>query len=486
MNEGIYFYGVENEHKNKLEAQGPFIAHLITNSKQFSQKNIDVCETLLPPFPNILRIGLEYMETNNLFTKHQHGFRKGHSCVTQLIEVIEDWTKELDQQNSVDAIYLDFQKAFDTVPHKRLLNKLKGYGITGKLHKWLCNFLTERRQRVVLNGEESEWSSVTSGIPQGSVLGPILFLLYINDLPDVVKSIVKIFADDTKIYARVNNDEEHKILQEDLDNLMKWSDDWLLKFNKSKCKHLHIGRDTNKTYTIDGENINLTTEEKDLGVTVDHQLKFQKHIGEQVKKANQKLGIIHRSFSYMDEEMFLTLYKSLVRPHLEYGCCVWAVIYKKEAVQLENVQRRATRMIPQIRHLSYSERLKHLGLPSLQYRRLRADTIEVFKIMNNIDIVDKTKLFPPSISTNTRGHHQRIFKQHSRTNIRKQSFSQRVVNTWNSLPTEVVSATSLNIFKNRLNDYWKHLPIKFSPDCYGPEADRRRTYQDGSERQRLH
>ena len=144
-----------------------------------------------------------------------------------------------------------------------------------------------------------------------------------------MKSIVKIFADDTKIYARVNNDEEHKILQEDLDNLMKWSGDWLLKFNKSKCKHLHIGRDTNKTYTIDGENINLTTEEKDLGVTVDHQLKFQKHIGEQVKKANEKLGIIHRSFSYMDEEMFLTLYKSLVRPHLEYGCCVWAVIYKK-------------------------------------------------------------------------------------------------------------------------------------------------------------
>ena len=197
-----------------------------------------------------------------------------------------------------------------------------------------------------------------------------------------MKSIVKIFADDTKIYARVNNDEEHKLLQEDLDNLMKWSDDWLLKFNKSKCKHLHIGRDTNKTYTIDGENINLTTEEKDLGVTVDHQLKFQKHIGEQVKKANLTLGIIHRSFSYMDEEMFLTLYKSLVRPHLEYGCCVWAVIYKivkKEAVQLENVQRRATRMIPQIRHLSYSERLKHLGLPSLQYRRLRADTIRSFQ-----------------------------------------------------------------------------------------------------------
>ena len=119
----------------------------------------------------------------------------------------------------------------------------------------------------------------------------------------MLASIVKILG--------VNNDKEHKILQDDLNNLMKWSDDWLLKFNKSKCKHLHISRYTNKTYTIGGENIHVTTEEKDLGVTVDHQLKFQKYIGEQVKKANQKLGIIHRSFSYMDEEMLLTLYKSL-------------------------------------------------------------------------------------------------------------------------------------------------------------------------------
>ena len=235
---------------------------------------------------------MDHMESNSLFTKHQHGFRKGHSCVTQLIEVIKDWTNELDQHNNVDAIYLDFQKAFDTVPHKRLLRKLQGYGISGSLLRWLESFLVGRKQKVVLNGEESDWTNVTSGIPQGSVLGPILFLIYINDLPDVVNNIVKLFADDTKIYAKVNTKEQEENLQSDIDNLMEWSNNWQLKFNKSKCKHLHIGRNNNAIYKIGEEIIETTTEERDLGVVIDSQLKFQKHIGLQVKKANKILGLI--------------------------------------------------------------------------------------------------------------------------------------------------------------------------------------------------
>ena len=156
------------------------------------------------------------MESNNLFTKHQHGFKKGYSCVTQLIEVCKKWTDELDNKNNIDIIYLDFQKAFDTVQHQRLLKKLKGYGIQGKVLCLIESFLKNRKQRVQVNGSSSDWADVSSGIPQGTVLGPTLFLIYINDLPDVVHSFVKRFADDAKIYAIFNTQEEANIVQQDL------------------------------------------------------------------------------------------------------------------------------------------------------------------------------------------------------------------------------------------------------------------------------
>lgn len=137
-------------------------------------------------------------------------------------------------------LFFDFQKAFDTVPHKRLMIKLKGYGIEGKLLEWIEDFLKNRKQRVVVNGSASSLSDVTSGIPQGSVLGPVLFLIYINDLPEVVQSIIKLFADDTKMYSVVNKPEQAVIMQNDILNLIKWSDDWLLKFNNDKSKHMFL------------------------------------------------------------------------------------------------------------------------------------------------------------------------------------------------------------------------------------------------------
>lgn len=436
----------------------------VSNYRPISLTSI-ICKTM----ERIVRDTLmDYMEDNNFFTNHQHGFRKGRSCVTQLIEVIEKWTDKLDNQNDIDVIYLDFQKAFDTVPHNRLILKLKGYGITGNILHWIKDFLSDRKQRVVLNGTHSTWTNVTSGIPQGSVLGPILFIIYINDLPDAIHNFVKLFADDTKLFATVNNIDDKNSLQSDINQLLEWSQNWLLKFNNSKCKHVHLGPNSIHRYTMSNTVIEKSEEEKDLGIIIDSKLQFQQHINAQVKKANQKVGIINRTFKYMDKDMFLTLYKSLVRPHLEYGSTVWAVINKKEAILIENVQRRATRLIREIQHLSYGDRLKYLGLPSLQYRRLRADMVETYKIFNDIDKVDKS-IFPVRESR-TRGHKHKIFKKHSRTNRRKYSFSQRVVDHWNALPTDIVEAKSVNIFKSVLNAHWKNFPIKFVPDFYGPEA----------------
>ena len=447
-----------------IHKKGP--KHTASNYRPISLTSI-LCKVMEKIIRDAL---LEYMEENGLFTNHQHGFRKGRSCVTQLIEVMEKWTEDLDQKKPIDVIYLDFQKAFDTVPHKRLIQKLRGYGVRGKLLSWIEDFLFDRKQRVVLNGQSSSWTEVTSGIPQGSVLGPILFTIYINDLPDVIENMVKLFADDTKVSASVRNENDRDSLQKDINSLMKWSDTWLLKFNQSKCKHLHLGPETNYSYMMEENSIDITTEEKDLGIIVDDNLNFQNHINKQVKKANQKLGLINRSFKYMDKAMFLQLFKSLVRPHLEYGSSVWSVANKKEAILLENVQRRATKLIRDIQHLTYGERLKHLGIPTLQYRRIRADIVETFKIIKGIDKIENDTIFPINRAANTRGHKYKIYKKHCRTNRRKYSFSQRVVDYWNALPDHVTDAPSTNSFKSRLNEHWKNMEIKFVPDFYGPEA----------------
>ena len=150
---------------------------------------------------------VEHMTTNNLFSEAQHSFLKGKSCVTQLLEYLEDITESMDNGNDVDVIYLDFCKAFDKIPHRRLIKKLEIYGIKGKLLNWIRDFLSERQQRVFIKGSSSTWTDIASGVPQGSVLGTTLFLVYINDLPEAIEGLVKIFADDTKVYRAIESTE---------------------------------------------------------------------------------------------------------------------------------------------------------------------------------------------------------------------------------------------------------------------------------------
>ena len=172
-------------------------------------------------------------------------------------------------------MYIDFSKAFDSVPHTRLLIKLQAYGICGDLYNWLCNYLTERKQQVVLNGESCSWTTVTSGVPQGSVLGPLLFSLFVNDLPSIVRSPLVLFADDANIYHSIQSDEDYQLLQQDLDSLYKWSKNWQLCFNVIKCKVLHIGSNQHyRVYRLGSDCITSSTVEKDLGILVDNKLKF--------------------------------------------------------------------------------------------------------------------------------------------------------------------------------------------------------------------
>ena len=296
----------------------------------------------------------DHLKNNNLLSEEQHGFREGRSCLSNLLTTLEDWTTMLDEGDCVDVAYLDFRKAFDLVSHKHLLYKLQKNGINGQIGNWIRAFLENRKQKVVIRGFESDELDVLSGVPQGSVLGPILFLIFINDLPKCTTCPVCLFADDSKIYCRVprttdinpESVDEHELLQKDLHELHKWATKWKMSFNVNKCKIMHLGYSNPKhEYSLEDTALMETEIERDLGVQIDNKLKFSHHIKTIVAKANRMIGLIKISFESIDKDMFKTLYNTLIRPLLEYCVHAWSPHLGKDITLLENVQRRATKMV---------------------------------------------------------------------------------------------------------------------------------------------
>ena len=408
-------------------------------------------------FESILKKRLvKHLEVNNLLRDSQHGFLSGRSCLTNLLEYLEYVTAQIDEGEPVDVVYLDFSKAFDKVPHARLIRKVESMGFGPQTTLWIEDWLKGRTQRVVLNGSYSDWSEVSSGVPQGSVLGPILFLVYVNDMDCGLDANISKFADDTKLFHKVSSIEEHEKIQNDLHKLVEWSNIWQMKFNADKCKVLHFGnKNKHLAYNIGDTVLQKASEEKDLGICIQNNLKPDRHIDESVKKANQILGQIYRTIEYKSVENILPLYLTLVRPHLEYCVQAWAPYYTKDIDKLEKVQKRALRMIPELNGLSYEEKLQHLNLFSLSKRRLRGDMIETFKIFQGIDNISSDIFFNLNKS-NTRGHAYKLYKGPFKRQCRQHFYSQRVIDPWNKLPSEVVEARSLNMFKNKLDTYFIH------------------------------
>jgi len=397
-----------------------------------------------------------HLKTNELISDMQHGFIPHRSCKSQLLSVLNKWTSILESGDSVDVIYLDFSKAFDSIPHLRLLNKLHSYGFRGRLLQWLKAYLSDRRQCVVVGDGVSGWSDVTSGVPQGSILGPLLFVIYVNELPDIVRNLLYLFADDTKLFAKIADWNDYASLQEDLDNLFGWSQSWQLLFKLPKCMVMHMGTHNPQfSYTIDGQFLDEVTEHKDLGVVFDNVLKFHSHVSTMASKANRILGMIKKCFTALNQTTLLLLYKHLVRPHLEYCNTVWNFGYLTDMAKIEKVQRRATRMLHNIRNLSYEERLLHLNLPSLSYRQFRGDMLTTFQILNGYVDLDATEFFDLSTITHTRGHPYKLYIRHTRSDIRKRYFCNRIIKKWNSLPSHVVEATSINDFKIKFDNYFR-------------------------------
>ena len=401
----------------------------------------------------------EHLERNNLLSEEQHGFRKGRSCLSNLLTTLEDWTSMLEGGDCVDVAYLDFRKAFDLVSHKHLLLKLQKHGINGQVWNWVKSFLENRKQKVVIRGVESDSLDVLSGVPQGSVLGPILFLIFINDLPKCTNCPVCLFADDSKIYCRVPRENNknpklegaNEILQRDLHALENWANKWKMSFNVNKCKIMHLGyKNAEHQYVLNDTILSKSTEERDLGVLIDNELKFSSHIKGIVAKANRMIGLIKISFENIDEDMFTNLYNTLIRPLIEYCVQAWSPYTQKDIIRLENVQRRATKLVSKLRNKEYEDRLKDLKLIKLEDRRIRGDMILTYRLLKGEEGIDYEKFFKLSRTPyNLRYHSMKLERTFEHLNVRRNFFSKRIIGKWNSLTEHEVSAPSTSAFKRR-------------------------------------
>ncbi|XP_073516627.1 uncharacterized protein [Phyllobates terribilis] len=412
-------------------------------------------------FEGFLRDAIvEYLNDNNCLTQYQHGFMRDRSCQTNLIAFYEEVSSQLDRGESVDVVYLDFSKAFDTVPHKRLVYKMRMLGLGDNVCKWVNSWLSDRKQRVVINGVSSGCVRVTSGVPQGSVLGPILFNIFINDLVEGLHSKIAIFADDTKLCKVVNTDEDRAQLQEDLDKLGSWAKKWQMGFNADKCKVMHMGKkNSSHPYILNGKPLGKSDMEKDLGVLVNGKLNWSAQCQAAAAKANRVMACIRRGIGAYDENIVLPLYKALVRPHLEYCAQFWAPVLRKDILELERVQRRATKVIKGMEGLEYPERLSKLGLFTLEKRRLRGDLINMYKYIRGQYRDLSHDLFIPRMVTKTRGHTMRLEERRFLHQHRRGFFTVRAVRLWNSLGEEVVMSNSLNEFKRGLDAFLENNKI---------------------------
>ena len=384
----------------------------------------------------------------------QHGFRNRRSCESQLLLCIDDIASSLDKGEQVDIILLDFQKAFDKVPHKRLIHKLEKYGIRGQLSNWIVSFLSDRSQIVVLNGINSDEVKVTSGVPQGSVLGPTLFTIFINDLPNAVNSKVRLFADDCIVYRTIKGNEDVKALQNDVDIMQQWANESLMSFHPEKCELLRVTNKRNPvkgTYRMDDHILKDVNNKKYLGVTLQNKLNWNRHIQNICAKASSTLGVLRRNMGSCPRAVKERCYKTLVRPAVEYSSTVWDPHTSQNIEKLERIQRRGARFVNNNydRFASPSAMIKELGWEPLIERRAKAKAITTYKIINQLIDIPRERFIQSNL-TCTRSQ-STLLIPFCRTNIYKFSYFPSAAKLWNTVPVYIRDQRTLAAFKSSLD-----------------------------------
>ena len=400
---------------------------------------------------------MDHFDSHRVLTDNQHGFRKGRSCETQLLEFVDEIVGQMESGSQIDILIMDFAKAFDKVNHSLLLHKLHAYGVQGLTNGWITSFLQNRRQAVVVNGSCSAFAPVRSGVPQGSVLGPFLFLAYINDLPENLTTNSRLFADDTAVYNRVVNAQDQSQLQKDLQQLAVWEKNWDMEFHPAKCNTLPVTRKRHPLkhdYQLQGHTLEVVNSAKYLGVTLQHRLDWDDHINSIWTKANKVLGFLRRNLKISSPSIKAKAYKTFVRPILEYCSSVWDPYEKQHKEKLENIQRRAARYVLNKYHrtASVTTMLDTLEWLSLEDRRKKARLSMLFKIKNNLVCCPRLKeQLNPKQKRERRGHDQQFCQISANTNYRLMSFLPRTVVDWNALPQDAVDAKTPDAFVSRVS-----------------------------------
>ena len=376
-------------------------------------------------------------------------------------------------------MYCDFAKAFDKVCHKRLLVKLKEAGVGDKVLNWIEDWLKGRKQRVRVEDELSEWIEVLSSVVQGSVLGGILFDIFIDDIDDAAKeALVWKFADDTKAAKVIESEDDCRRMQEIIDSLAAWAQKWGMAFNVKKCKVLHVGRSNPKfTYFMNGEEVEAVKDEKDLGIHIEDTMKPTKQCAAAAKEANFTLGQIQSAFHYRKKAYLVPLFKTFMRPRLEHAVAAWNPWLEADIKTMEKIQERLIKMLSDVRGDTYEEKLNDAGLTTLKERRVRGDVIQTFKVPKGFSNVDQTKWFQ-TIPDNARPTREistvegeKVVKTESvlvieraRLETRKKFFAIRAAKEWNKLPELVKNRTSVNAFKASYNKWRSSKPLTADDD----------------------